>query len=74
MSHRDDYKLKPSDAEIFRLLEEANDQYDEYVKLLETPDLPVDPGEVPLRRYSWDNPTGIVIKDMRMSTSLKFHA
>ena len=49
-----------SDAKIFDLLEQANQQYDEYVRLTEIPDFAEQPEE-PQPLYSWANPIGLVI-------------
>ena len=49
-----------SEADIFQLLEEANQQYDEYVRLTEIPDFP-EQTDPPQPLYSWANPVGLVI-------------
>ena len=60
MSDRKDHQLSLSDAETFKLLEKANLQYEEYVKLRDTPDF-TDEETEPRPVYSWKNPIGLVI-------------
>lgn len=55
-----DRQSKLSEADIFQLLDQANQEYDEYVRLTEIPDFTEPPEETqPL--YSWANPIGLVI-------------
>ncbi len=55
-----DQQRNLSEADVFQLLEQANQQYDEYVRLTEIPDFTEQP-ETPQPLYSWANPIGIVI-------------
>ncbi len=72
-SHMDDHKLRPSDAEVFQHLKNANAQYDEYVKLLEFSELLDDSDDPPPLRYSWDNPIGLKSRSSNTTTSAGFH-
>ncbi len=72
--HMDDCKLRPSDAEAFQHLKNANAQYDEYVKLLEFSELLDDSDDSPPLRYSWDNPMGLESRSSNTTTSAGFHA
>lgn len=56
-------KIRPTEAEVARLLQEAAQQYEEYekyVRLANLADLS-DDTEVSQLRYEWDNPIGLVI-------------
>ena len=56
--------MKPGEVEITKLLEEAGQQYEEYVRLAELSDFPeVNAKQRP--RYSWDNPIGLVVTESR---------
>ncbi len=51
---------RPSEAEIARLLQEAEQQYEECIRLADLADLS-DRGEVAHPRYAWDNPIGLTV-------------
>lgn len=56
-------RVKPSDAEVIRLLEQARQQYEGVMQLADLADLP-DPMVVVSETrpaYSWDNPIGYVV-------------
>ena len=47
--------------EILEILEKANQQYEEYVQIVNLSDYSEIPEEVKHLQYSWDNPIGIVM-------------
>ena len=53
-----DRQNKLSDSDIFQLLDQANQEYDEYVRLTEIPDF-TEPPEESQPLYSWANPIGL---------------
>ena len=55
-------QIKPSEAEIMQALQEAAQQYEEYMRLADLYDYPEVP-EVSHLRYSWDNPIGLVVME-----------
>lgn len=55
--------MKPSDAEVIRLLEQARQQYEDVMRLADFADLP-EPMTAAIEiqpAYSWDNPIGYVV-------------
>ncbi len=56
-------RLKPSDAKVIELLDEARRQYEEVMRLADLADLPDRRAAAPETRpaYSWDNPIGYVV-------------
>lgn len=58
-------RVKPSDSEVIRLLEQARQQYEAVMQLADLADLP-DPMVVVSETrpaYSWDNPIGYVVTE-----------
>ena len=56
-------RVKPSDAEVIRLLEQAKQQYEDVMRLADFADLP-EPMTAATEiqpAYSWDNPIGYVV-------------
>ena len=51
---------RPSEAEVSQLLQEAEQQYEECIRLADLADLS-DMGEVVHPRYAWDNPIGLTV-------------
>lgn len=51
---------RPSEAEVSQLLQEAEQQYEECIRLADLADLS-DMGEVAHPRYAWDNPIGLTV-------------
>lgn len=56
-------RLKPSDAEVIELLDQARRQYEEVMRLADLADLPDPVALAPETQpaYSWDNPIGYVV-------------
>ena len=51
---------RPSEAEVSLLLQEAEQQYEECIRLADLADIS-DMGEVVHPRYAWDNPIGLTV-------------
>lgn len=51
---------RPSEAEVSQLLQKAERQYEECIRLADLADLS-DTGEVTHPRYAWDNPIGLTV-------------
>ncbi len=62
-----DQKPKLSEDEIFELIEKAKEQYAEYIRLAEIPDLGDEPEKIQ-PKYSWSNPIGLVITNSGSNT------
>ena len=58
----DDDRLRPSEAEVARLLQETVQQYEECMRLADLADIS-ESAEVNQPRYAWDNPIGLVVMD-----------
>ncbi len=58
-----------NESEVFRILNEASKQYEEYLRIAAVVDVihPDDDSFQP--RYAWDNPIGLVIEERITSTS-----
>ena len=55
-----DSHIRPSDAEVARMLQQAAQQYEQSIQLAELADL----SDLPVAsqpRYAWDNPVGLVV-------------
>ena len=59
-SHPAQVQVHPNEAEVAQLLQEATQQYEEYIRLADLADIS-DGGEVSYPRYAWDNPIGLVV-------------
>ncbi len=55
-----DVRIRPSEAEITQLLQDAARQYEEYMTLADLADIPEDAASG-RPRYAWDNPIGPVL-------------
>ena len=53
-------RTRPSEVEVARLLQEAEQQYEEYMRLRDLADIS-ETGELSHPRYAWDNPLGLVV-------------
>ena len=53
---------RPSEAEVAQLLQEAEEQYEECMRVADLADLSVT-GEVSHPKYAWDNPLGLVVAE-----------
>ena len=51
---------RPSEVEVAQLLQEAEQQYEECMRLADLADIS-ETGEVSHPRYAWDNPLGLVV-------------
>ena len=51
---------RPSEVEVAQLLQEAERQYEECMRLADLADIS-ETGEVSHPRYAWDNPLGLVV-------------
>ena len=66
MSSKEDFRTSqsletcPSEVEIAQLLQEAEQQYEECMRLADLADI-LETGEVSHPRYAWDNPLGLVV-------------
>lgn len=56
----DDGRLRPSEAEVARLLQETVQQYEECMRLADLADIS-EIAEVNQPKYAWDNPIGLVV-------------
>lgn len=54
--------MNPSEAETMQLLEEALQQYEDYINLADMPDY-LEYSVVGEPIYSWDNPIGLVVAE-----------
>ena len=53
-------ETRPSEVEVAQLLQEAEQQYEECMRLADLADVS-ETGEVSHPRYAWDNPLGLVV-------------
>ena len=53
-------RTRPSEVEIARLFQEAEQQYEEFMRLRDLADTS-ETGEISHPRYAWDNPVGLVV-------------
>ena len=53
-------ETRPSEVEVAQLLQEAEQQYEECMRLADLADIS-ETGEVSHPRYAWDNPLGLVV-------------
>ena len=53
-------RTRPSEVEVARLLQEAEQQYEECMRLADLADIS-ETDEVSHPRYAWDNPLGLVV-------------
>ncbi|MCY4304312.1 MAG: hypothetical protein OXC62_05970 [Aestuariivita sp.] len=62
-SNEDQNRLRPSEIEIFQLIEKAKQQYEESMRLADLASISdiLDTDEVIQPRYAWDNPIGLKI-------------
>lgn len=55
-------RTHPSEAEVFQLLQEAEEQFKECMRLADLADIS-ERGLVSYPRYAWDNPIGLVVTE-----------
>ncbi len=53
-------RAHPSEMEVAQLLQQAAQQYEEYMRLADLADIS-ERGEISHPRYAWDNPIGLVV-------------
>ena len=54
-------KMQPSESEVVQLLQEAEQQYEECMRIADLADITAQ-GEQSQPRYAWDNPIGLVVQ------------
>lgn len=52
----------PSEAEVSQMLREAEEQYEECMRIADLADV-TERSEVSYPKYSWDNPIGLVVTE-----------
>lgn len=60
---RSDLQVRPSEAEILELVQDAAQQYEEYMKLADFASYS-ETSEVRYPSYSWANPIGLVVEEI----------
>ena len=60
-SHSSQARRRPSEVEIIQLLQEAEQQYEEYRRLADLADISAE-DEAVHPRYAWDKPIGLVAR------------
>ena len=53
-------RIQPSETEVAQLIEEARQQYEEYMRLADFADIFYQ-NETSRPKYAWDNPIGLVV-------------
>ena len=53
-------ETRPSEVEVAQLIQEAEQQYEECIRLADLADIS-ETSEVSHPRYAWDNPLGLVV-------------
>ncbi|MCY4289234.1 MAG: hypothetical protein OXC63_11635 [Aestuariivita sp.] len=66
-SNEDQKRFRPSEIEIFQLIEKAKQQYEESMRLADLASISdiMDTDEVVQPRYAWDNPIGLTMTSDR---------
>lgn len=54
-------KMQTSESEVVQLLQEAEQQYEESMRIADLADIAAQ-GEQSQPRYAWDNPIGLVVQ------------
>ena len=56
-------RARPNESEVFQLLAEATQQYEEYIRIAELADLSDQEEEFRISDYDWDHPIGLVVSE-----------
>ena len=59
-SHLSQVWIRPSEAEVAQLFQDAAQQYEEYMRLADLTDVSAG-DKISYPRYAWDNPIGLVV-------------